>query len=295
MKVRFFLVAAVAAAVAAPSAASAHPGLPLNVFDPVSTSWASVRDATEAQFHDAVDARAGQNMIMVDLEADSGAGGPRFGGVFQRNSDDRRWIVDVTLTEAELEAGPVDQWDPELRLVDVEVYLNRDGVRTFAALWVENLEGYGWTTAHDLTAAQAQDLYEAQRRDRLPIDVDVYPWAGGGVRYAMIWLDNPGHLDWRLHLDQSSAQFAASFDAYSDAGLRLLMVDSAVRTGAGQRYASIWLDNTNGRQWRERRDLTSAQYATWWDTYARDGFRLITYERYETAAGTRYAGVWRQN
>ncbi|MET7402935.1 hypothetical protein ABZS66_56590 [Dactylosporangium sp. NPDC005572] len=291
MKLRPIVVAAIVAVVvvAAPGAASAHPGLPLNVFDPVSTSWASVRDATEAEFHDAVDARVGQNMIMIDLEADSATGGPRFGGVFQRNSDDRRWIVDVTLTEDELEAGPVDQWDPELRLVDVEVYLNRDGVRTFAALWVENLEGYGWTAAHDLTGAQAQDLYEAQRRDRLPIDVDRYT-VGGAVRYAMIWLDNPGGLAWRLHLDQSSAQFATSFDAYSDDGFRLLMVDSA-----GQRYASIWLDNTSGRQWRERRDLTSAQYATWWDAYARDGFRLITYERYDTAAGTRYVGVWRQN
>jgi hypothetical protein len=295
MSLRIVLPAVLVAAalVATPAPAGAHPGLALPVFDPVSTGWASVRDANETDFHDAVDARVAQDMIMIDLEADATAGGPRFGAVFQRNSDHRRWIVDVTLTEAELEAGPVDQWDPPLRLVDVEVY-ERDGVRTWAALWVENLEGLGGSARHDLTYDQAVAYYDEQRRTRLPVDVDVYPF-GNGVRYAMIWLDNPGGLGWRMHLDQSDAQFTAAFDDYSDDGYRLLMVDSARRASVGQRYAAIWLFNTNGRDWRERRDLTSAQYATWWDTYARDGFRLITYERYETAAGSRYVGVWRAN
>jgi hypothetical protein len=286
-------LAVVALAVSCPAAAQAHPGLPLAVFDPNSIDWASVRDHTEAQFHDAVDAQTAQNMIMVDVEADYTASGPVFGAVFQRNTDNRRWIVDVTLTEAELEAGPVDQWDPELRLVDVETYV-RDGTFTYAALWVENLEGLTWDAKHNLTYDQAVAYYNDQRRTRLPIDVDVYRY-GTGVRYALIWLDNAGGLAWRLHLDQSAAQFVTTFDDYSDDGYRLLMVDSATRGNAGQRYAGIWLFNSNGREWRERRDLTSAEYATWWDTYARDGFRLITFERYEIAGGTRYVGVWREN
>jgi hypothetical protein len=252
-----------------------------------------VRDATEAQFHDSVDARVAQNMIMIDLEADGTAAGPRFGAVFQRNLDGRRWVVDVTLTETELASGPDDDWGTRWRLADVETF-TRDGARAYAALWVEDLEGLTAVAKHDLTYDQAVAYYDEQRRTRLPVDVDVYPY-GTGVRYAMIWLDNPGGLAWRLHLDQSGAEFAATFDDYADDGYRLLMLDSATRGSAGQRYAAIWLHNTNGRDWRERRDLTSAQYATWWDTYARDGFRLITYERYETAAGTRYAGVWRQN
>jgi hypothetical protein len=285
-------LAVVALLVTCPAAAQAHPGLPLSVFDPNSIGWASVRDRTEAQFHDAVDAQTAQNMIMMDLEADYTANGPVFGAVFQRNTDNRRWIVDVTLTENELEEGPIDQWDPELRLVDVETYV-RDGTFTYAALWVENLEGLTWDAQHNLTYDQAVDYYDEQRRERLPIDVDAYPY-GGGVRYALIWLDNPGDLAWRLHLDLSAGQFATTFDDYSDDGFRPLMVDSVTRGNAGQRYAAIWFFNSNGRLWRERRDLTSGQFATWWDTYARD-FRLITYERYETAGGPRYVGVWRQN
>ena len=286
-------VAVIALVVAGAPAAHAHPVLAPAVFDPVSVGWGSVRDATEAQFHDSVDARVAQNMIMVDLEADGTAAGPRFGAVFQRNLDGRRWVVDVTLTETELASGPDDDWGTRWRLADVETF-TRDGARAYAALWVEDLEGLTAVAKHDLTYDQAVAYYDEQRRTRLPVDVDVYPY-GTGVRYAMIWLDNPGGLAWRLHLDQSGAEFAATFDDYADDGYRLLMLDSATRGSAGQRYAAIWLHNTNGRDWRERRDLTSAQYATWWDTYARDGFRLITYERYETAAGTRYAGVWRQN
>src|SRR4051794_8642869 len=89
------VVAALVATGAQP--VQAHPVLAAPVFDPVSVGWGSVRDATEAQFHDAVDARVGQDMIMIDLEADGTAAGPRFGAVFQRNTDGRRWIVDVTL------------------------------------------------------------------------------------------------------------------------------------------------------------------------------------------------------
>ncbi len=291
---RWVAPAAVAALVltGAP-AARAHPVLATAVFDPVSVGWGSVRDATEAQFHDSVDARADQNMIMTDLEADGTAAGPRFGAVFQRNLDARHWVVDVTLTETELESGPDYDWEPGMRLADVEVFV-RDGVRSYAALWVQNLEGLTVSARHDLTYDEAVDYYEEQRRTRMPVDVDVYP-GELGVRYAMVWLDNPGDLAWRLYLDQSGAQFATAFDANSDDGYRLLMLDSATRADAGQRYAAIWLDNTNGRGWRERRGLTSAQYATWWDTYARDGYRLITYERYETTGGVRYAGVWRQN
>jgi hypothetical protein len=273
--------------------ASAHPVLAPAVFDPASVGWASVRDATEAQFHDSVDARAAQDMIMIDLEADGTAAGPRFGAVFQRNLDGRHWVVDVTLTEAELAAGPDDDLVTDWRLADVETF-TRDGARAYAALWVENVEGLTAVERHDLTYDQAVAYYEEQRRTRLPVDVDVYPY-GTGIRYGLIWLDNPAGLSWRLHLDQSSAQFAAAFDGNAEDGYRLLMLDSATRGDAGQRYAAIWLDNAGGRDWRERRDLTSAQYATWWDSYARAGFRLITFERYETAAGTRYAGVWREN
>lgn len=287
-------LAVAALVVAGAPAAQAHPVLATAVFDPVSVAWASVRDAAEAQFHDSVDAWTyDQDMIMTDLEADGTAAGPRFGAVFQRNAEGRHWVVDVTLTESELESGPDYDWEPGMRLADVEIF-ERDGVRAYAALWVGNLEGLTVSARHDLTYDQAVAYYEEQRRTRMPIDVDVYPY-GGGVRYAMVWLDNPDDLAWRLYLDQSGAQFATAFDDNSDDGYRLLMLDSATRGSAGQRYAAIWLHNTNGRGWRERRDLTSAQYATWWDTYARDGYRLITYERYETAAGTRYAGVWRQN
>jgi hypothetical protein len=114
------------------------------------------------------------------------------------------------------------------------------------------------------------------------------------VRYALIWLDNVENLPWRLHLSLSSAEFATAFDAYLIDGYRMLVVDS-VQASAGQRYAGIWWRNTSERQTRERRDLTDPAYAAWWQQYAGDGFRLIGYERYETAHGTRYAGVWRQN
>jgi hypothetical protein len=153
------LAFAIAASLTTAPAASAHPGLPLPVFDPATVGWASVRDRTEADFRAEVDAWVAREYMIIDLEADMTAGGLRLGAVFQRNTDGRRWIVDTELTGAELEAGPVDQWDPGLRLVDVETYL-LDGARRYAAVWVENLEKLGTDARHDLTYEQAVAYHE---------------------------------------------------------------------------------------------------------------------------------------
>ena len=47
--------------------------------------------------------------------------------------------------------------------------------------------------------------------------------------------------------------------------------------------------------WYFRRDLNLKGWQNYWHYYKDLGYRLVGFDRYETAAGTRYAGVWRQN
>ena len=63
----------------------------------------------------------------------------------------------------------------------------------------------------------------------------------------------------------------------------------------GSEYAGIWHENTDGRDWRIRRDLTAGQWSNVWNRYLDLGFRLVDYEKYDTPQGVRYAGIWRQN
>jgi CubicO group peptidase (beta-lactamase class C family) len=301
---RLLAVAAVlAGTVAVAPVASAQPVLKTAVFDPPTTGWVAVHDLTEVQFDEAFATWAGRGYLVMDLDVDATAGGLRLGATWQYNSDHRGWLVKPRLTEAELDQWKTTARRSNLRLHDLEPYL-LGGTRYYGAVWVQNVEGLGGDDQHNLTYDEAVSYYQAQRSTRLPVDVDAYP-TSAGVRYALIWLDNPGHLGWRLHLSLSDAEFAAAFDSYDDT-MRMLVIDAVaagstvtaggtVTVGGEQRYAGIWLVNPGGRQFRSRRDLTATEYGNWWHRYADEGFREIGYERYETSSGTRYATVWRQN
>ena len=90
----------VATAVASPTASMAHPGVPLNVFDPVETGWLSIRDRTAANFDTEVTGHA-QTHIPIDIEADGTPNGARYGAVFQDNVDHRGWLVNKRMTPAQ--------------------------------------------------------------------------------------------------------------------------------------------------------------------------------------------------
>ncbi|GIH03755.1 hypothetical protein Rhe02_18220 [Rhizocola hellebori] len=272
--------------------AGAHPGVPLAVFDPLVTDWGSLRDMTDAQFDSAITQWRANGYIATDIEADTTAAGTRRGVVFQRNTDGRDWIVQKELTAAQYSAAFDTNTSRGYRLVDFETYV-RAGVRYNAALWVKNIEGFGWSHLWGLTYDQAVTYYEEQRQTRLPVDVDAY-LSGANIRYSLTWADNGTNLDWRLHLDLSSSQFSTNFGTYSSQGFRMLMVDS-VRGAADQRYLGIWYKNLNGNGWLEQRDMSDNDYANQWHRHVDEGYRLITYERYETAGGWKYTATWRRN
>ncbi len=75
---------------------------------------------------------------------------------------------------------------------------------------------------------------------------------------------------------------------------RLLARDSLLKSSS-QRYAGLWISNNDERGWAERRDMSAKAFDNFWHRYRDRGYRLVSYDRYETANGTRYAGIWRQN
>lgn len=101
-------------------------------------------------------------------------------------------------------------------------------------------------------------------------------------------------LPWAELRDMTAAQYGEKFDSFRDQGYRVLDLESYQQNGQ-QRYAAIWVKNTNGRGWAARRDMTANGFGNWWKTYKDEGYRLVDFEAYPTAEGTRYAGVWRQN
>lgn len=286
------LVAAMAGAALSAVPAQAVPGVPSPIFDPNSVSWLSLRDQTSAQFANSFATHSRDGYLLVDLEIDVYGGDYRVGSVWQKNIDKRAWKELRDLTDVQFHDAWLEAKNQGMRLVEQETYVMA-GVRRYAGVWVQNVENLGWASYRGLSSAEFSQTFEQQRRvGRMPIDIDQYN-TSQGARYSVIWVQNAEGLAWALWRDLTSAEFSAKF-AELQRDYRMLAFESA-QTGSGQRYAGIWVQNRNGRAWAERRDMTAQGFANWWNRYRDEGYRLVSYDRYQTASGSRYAGIWRQN
>ncbi|HET7736729.1 MAG TPA: serine hydrolase [Nocardioidaceae bacterium] len=274
------------------SPAQAVPGVPATAFDPYETGWYSYRDQSSSQFASTFKAKAKAGYLLTDLEIDTKGSDYRVGSVWQQNLDGRAWKEKRNLTNAQFKAEWQKAADAGMRLVEQETY-KVGSTRYYAGVWVQNLEGLSWASHRGQTNAQFKASFAAHRDAGLmPVDFDEYS-TSEGLRYNTVWVQKPRATSWKLYRGLTSAGFGAKFaDLKSD--YRVLAFES-FRYGGKQRYAGIWVSNTNHRGWYFRRDLNAKAWKNYWHYYKDLGYRLVGFDRYETAAGTRYAGIWRQN
>jgi CubicO group peptidase (beta-lactamase class C family) len=284
-------VVAVVALTATIVPSGAHPGFPSSVFDRNEVGWGSSRDFTPAGFETQLARWRADGYLAVDVESDASGGARRVGGVFQHNVDNRTSRVEMRMTLSQYAAVRAEATAAGLRQVDFETSTEA-GVRYFAAAWVQDRENLDTRHRYDLTSDQAQALYEQLRATHMPVDIDAYS-TPSGVRFASIWVRNTENLGWMLRRSVTSQQFTDQAATLGD-GYRMLGFDS-LYSGGTQIYSGIWVENRNDRQALFQRDLTVQQYENRWNRYRDAGYRLVGYERYDTAIGVRYAGIWRQN
>ena len=273
--------------------AHAQPTVPTAAFDPPTTAWSSYRDQTDGQFATTFDARKRAGDMVIDLDVDEIGGQYRVGAIFRPNPDGRGWESRRDLTADQFGALWQTNADRRYRLAGFESYRVGSQQR-YAGHWVENREGLAWASIRDRTSDQFSAKFdEYERAGMMPIDVDGYA-TSNGVRYASVWVANPDGLAWRLRRDMTAEQYEQYFAEYRDEGFRVHTIES-YRVGSSQRYAAIWIENADHRGWYGYRDMDATGFGNRWNQMRDMGFRLDDYEKYDTASGARYAGVWRQN
>ena len=269
------------------------PALANPIEDPNSTGWASVRGYNSRRFSRHFNQKKNQGYRLVDIEVDQVNGRAKYAAVWQTNSDSRGWASRRDLSHQEFSQKWNDYKDKGFRLIDQEVY-TVNGQRYYAGVWVENVENLGWASYRNVdseTFSQRFDTYSSQGFRM--VDVEAYP-TSQGTRYAAVWVKNNDRLGWRVHRGMTSANFSEKFDTYANQGYRLVDIES-YRHNNQQRYAGVWVRNTNRRGWKARRGMSSQAFGNYWKTYRDQGYRLTDFEAYATSSGLRYAGVWRQN
>ncbi|MCP4848881.1 MAG: tandem-95 repeat protein [Verrucomicrobiaceae bacterium] len=268
-------------------------GIPVfgeTIKDPDSVEWASVCNYTSQEF--ATDLKYRQSSyILVDIEVDEIDGQQRISGVWQRNLDGRQWAERHNLTDKEFADYWVNYQQAGYRLIDQESYV-LGGERYYAGIWMGNVEGYQWASYRNLSDSSFSEKMEQHEDTHLLVDFEAYAM-GDSIHYAGIWVENTGDIDWLLRRDRTDSQFTEDFQVYK--GEYRIHDFESYQVEGEERYAAIWIKNSNGRWWSEHRDMTAKEYRNQWLRHRDMGYRLSDFEQYETGSGIRYAGVWRQN
>jgi CubicO group peptidase (beta-lactamase class C family) len=258
--------------------------------DPTATAWHSYHDLTTTQWAQ-VFAERKVDSIPVDIEITDVNGSARIGAIWNKNTDGRGWALLRNLTGAEFGQKWAEYRDQGYRLADQETY-DLGGSTYYAGIWIQNTEGAAWASKRDLTAAGYQSFFDTYRSGYIPVDVDIDS-TGGSLKYSAVFVENTKNLDWTAHHGLTSAAFGDLFDQLK--GTHRVTDIESYQVGGQQRYAAVWVRNTDGRGWVSLRDMTEVSYWNNWNAYSDLGYRLVDFERYQTAGGWRYAGVWRQD
>ncbi len=320
--------------------ALANPGVPSSVFDRNSVDWDFVYNRTSSQFAADFAQRTSQGMMIVDVEVNDFS--DRLGkaddhpnyysAVWQRDVDGRAWQEWRDMTRSQFTQKHQQALVDNQRLVDFEAYTcdSDNGKECYAGVWVENREHLSTSFGalmYDRSESDVQVFIENNRAiGMMPIDLEEYNVPGCSRCFAVIIAQNVEHLDWRAHWSLSSADFAAKFNQYRDAGFRMLAVTSHARydcppligctfgeNQAWSVYAGIWVENRNGRGWAEYRNM-STDFEQKRRDFIAAGYRPIAFEEYKVFdkkvcediplsdinfCGNRYvmryAMIWRQN
>lgn len=180
--------------------------------------------------------------------------------------------------------------DAGFRLVRVTGY-GVNGQPRFGGVW-EKKAGPDWQARHGLDAAQYQQTFDRLLADGFrPIDVCGYT-IDRDDRYVAVWEKNDGR-EWQARHRLNAAAHQAAFDDLAARGFRLTRVSGYSLNGEA-RYASIWEKN-DGRAWRARHGLDSAEYQREFTRQLRDGFRLVHVSGYSVKGQDRYAAIWEKN
>ncbi|MEO1043504.1 MAG: serine hydrolase [Pseudomonadota bacterium] len=254
--------------------------------------WVSSRDLTSAEFASRFERYSREGYMMIDIDAYPASGGTRYSMVWRENTDGRGWAEHRGLTSE----GYSQRWrqyrDQGYRPLDIETW-GTGSRRRWAGIWVENRENLRWASNRGLTheAYGAQFAQRSQDGFKL-VDMEAYR-TSEGMRYAAIWVENRDNRPWAQLRNMTRLRYQQEVDSRSARGFSVVDYE-AYDTPSGLRYAAIW-ERKPGFAWQVRTNLTKNRFANLWRSYLDQGYRLIDFERYNTASGPRYGGIWVEN
>ncbi len=152
----------------------------------------------------------------------------------------------------------------------------------------------GWLSFRDLTGESfGQKFQQYKNAGYIMIDMDGYE-TSAGVRYSMVWEKNKTNRGWAEYRDMTDDGYHNKWTELKNQGFRPVDIES-YRSAGNQRFAGIWVKNTEGYHWSSKRGMTKAAFESYKTEQKNEGRKMIDLEMYDTGDGIRYAAVWVKN
>jgi len=152
----------------------------------------------------------------------------------------------------------------------------------------------GWLSFRDLSGESFGEKFQQYKNaGYIMIDMDGYE-TSDGVRYSMVWEKNTTNRGWAEYRDMTDGGYHEKWEDLKNQGYRPVDIES-YRIGGNQRFAGIWIKNTENHGWSSKRGMTKAEFEAYKTEQKDLGRKMIDLEMYETGSGIRYAAVWVKN
>ena len=125
------------------------------------------------------------------------------------------------------------------------------------------------------------------------IDIEVDK-IGGKTRYSAIYQKNTDKRGWASLRNLTHEQFSQKWKDYRAKGYRLIDQE-AYQTGSQRRYAGVWEENKEKRNWVAYRKVDSSECSQRFKKYKSQGFRMVDVEAYPSGGKTKYSAIWVKN
>ena len=250
--------------------------------------WGSHRDLTSSNFTKKFNEYKKKGYMIIDVDAYNVGTSVRYSMIWRENTDKRGWAEFRDMTSGSYNKKWEEYRKKGYRPLDIESY-RINGKQKYAGIWVQNKEGYSWSSKRNLTAKAYGDYFKSQKaKGRRIADMEAYQ-TGGGLRYAAIWIQNKDNIPWAQFRDMSRNSYQKKINEFSKKGY--IVVDYESYSSSGKRlYAAIW-EKRPGYASQTRTNRSQKQYANLWREYRDKGYRLLDFERH----GSDYSGLWIEN
>ncbi|NRB64151.1 MAG: serine hydrolase [Saprospiraceae bacterium] len=176
-----------------------------------------------------------------------------------------------------------------MRPVDVEIM--GGNTRTYAAVFRQNTDQRMWELKTGLTSEQYNTKWkEMKNKGFRPVDQESHLLRGKRY-YGALWIKNIENYKWVSFRNLSSSDYSKRFQEYKGKGYMPVDVD-AYKVGNEIRYSVIWIENKQGKQWAQYRNLTASQFGARFQEMNNKGYRLLDTESYQNGRTQLYAAVW---